>query len=75
MGDDREIGEEEVRVIQRKVNTTTRALVKIFRIGEGVGGHNGERVMDAYSTNSCTVPPLSINPKDHRMGTPIKAHM
>ena len=36
VGFDREIHEEEVRSIQQKVNTTTRALVKIFRLGEGI---------------------------------------
>ena len=24
--------------------------------------------MNAYSTNSCTVPPMSVNPKDHKVG-------
>ena len=61
------VEEEEVRIIQKKVNTTTRALVKIFRIREGGGGNNHERTVDAYSTQSCIVPPLSINPKDHKL--------
>ena len=67
VGEDREVEEEEVRIIQKKVNTTTRALVKIFRIREGGGGNNHERTVDAYSTQSCIVPPLSINPKDHKL--------
>ena len=66
MGEDREVGVEEIRVIHKKVTNTARALVKIFRVGEGVGGKNPERTMDAYSTYSCTVPPLSVNPKDHK---------
>ena len=65
-GTDREVGEEEIRAIQKRVTTTARALVKIFRVGEGIGGNNSERTMNAYSSSSCTVPPLSINPKDHK---------
>ena len=36
VGADREIGDEEVRIIQKKVNTTARSLMKLFRIGEGL---------------------------------------
>ena len=57
VGNDREIEEDEIRTIQKKVNTTARALVKIFHMGDGIGGNNSERTMNAYSTNSCTVPP------------------
>ena len=65
VGSDRQLSGEEIRAIQNRVNTTTRALVKIFRVGEERGGKNAERTMGAYSTNSRTVPPLTINPKDH----------
>ena len=68
VGEDREVSEEEIRNIQKKVNTTSRALVKIFRVGEGRGGNNAERTTGAYSNNSCTIPPLTINPKDHKKG-------
>ena len=66
--DDREVGEEEIKVIQNKVNTTARTIVKIFRVGESGRGKNQERTLDAYSTTSCIIPPLSINPKDHKEG-------
>ena len=68
VGTDREVEEEEIRTIQKKVNTTARALVKIFHMGDGLGGNNSDRTMNAYITNSCTVPPMSVNPKDHKAG-------
>ena len=66
VGADRKIDQEEVRIIQKRVDTMARALVKMFRIGEEVGGRNAERVMDAYSSESCVVPALTVNPKDHK---------
>ena len=38
VGTDRKIEEDEIRTIQKKVNTTARALVKIFHMGDGLGG-------------------------------------
>ena len=52
--------------MQRVCNTTARALTKIFRIGENRGGRNRERVMDTYSTETVSIPPLAMMPKDHK---------
>ena len=56
--------------MQKKLNATTRAFVKVFRIGENGGGRNGERTMDAFSSESCVVPPVTVNPKDHKPVNP-----
>ena len=50
MGTNRRLEPDEVKMIPKRVDTMARALVKMFRIGEEVGGMNGERVMDAYSS-------------------------
>ena len=52
--------------MQRLCNTTARALTKIFRIGENKGDRNRERVMDTYTTDTVSIPPLAMMPKDHK---------
>ena len=63
---DREIEWREVVVIQRRVTSHARCIVKIFNIGENWGEDNERRVRAAYSTEAGVVPVLSTMAKDHK---------
>ena len=63
---DREVRWAEIHDMHRVCNTTARALAKIFRVGEGRGDRNRERVMDTYTSDSVSIPPLAMMAKDHK---------
>ena len=63
---DRKVTWGEVESMVRVCNSTARALTKIFRVGESKGSRNRERVMDAYTSNMVSIPPLAMLPKDHK---------
>ena len=52
--------------MQRICNTTAKALTKIFRIGENRGDRSRERVMDTYTSDTVSIPPLAMMSKDHK---------
>ena len=64
--EDREIGWKEVAMMQKRVSSHARVLVKIFNIGQDWGEGNEKRVKDAYVTEAGVVPVLSTMPKDHK---------
>ena len=47
---DRIVNWDEINRMQKVCNVTAKALTKIFRIGEGKGDRNRERVMDTYTS-------------------------
>ena len=63
---DRVVGWSEVNEMKKICDTTARALTKIFRVGENRGERNRERVMDTYSTDTVSIPPLAMLPNDHK---------
>ena len=63
---DRKVQWSEIKEMQKVCNVTARALTKIFRIGEGKGDRNRKRVMDTYMSETVSIPPLAMLPKDHK---------
>ena len=63
---DRAIEWEEVEIMQRRVSSHAKVIVKIFNVGQAWGERNEKRVRDAYSTEAGVVPVLSTMAKDHK---------
>ena len=61
---DREIGEDEVRRIQRLHNGHTAMLAKITNLGQN--WKHEDRIRESCIQHTCTVPPMYLLVKDHK---------
>lgn len=52
---DREVGDQEIRSTQRKMNGHARSLAKIFQIGSAKGEDNQQRCWDNISSEALTL--------------------
>ena len=63
---DKEIGWDEMRLAQREMNANSRALVRIFWVGEAQGDKNYQRCFDNITSTAYHAPNLRASPKTHQ---------
>ena len=66
MARDKEIGWDEMRLTQREMNANSRALVRIFGVGEAQGEKNYQRCFNNATSTAYHNPNLRASPKTHQ---------